>query len=88
MDTTHHPIFILWNCQVQYMLCSSCTFFSLDSQTVRKVTPCSEGVADVTGEVKLRLGKTPGTESKRLLLIPKACSVDINFEDSFSVFFG
>lgn len=42
-------------------------FFFLDSQTAGKVTPCSEGVADVTGEVvKLRLGKTPGIESKRL----------------------
>lgn len=42
-------------------------FFFLDSQTAGRVTSCSEGVADVTGEVvKLRLGKTPGIESKRL----------------------
>ena len=42
-------------------------FFFLDSQTAGSVTSCSEGVADVTGEVvKLRLGKTPGIESKRL----------------------
>ena len=42
-------------------------FFSLDTLTAGRVTLCSKGVADVTGEVvKLILGKTPGIESKRL----------------------
>ena len=42
-------------------------FFFLDTLAAGRVTPCSKGVADVTGEVvKLRLGKTPGIESKRL----------------------
>lgn len=69
MDTTHHPHIHFVKLPGTVYACSSCTFFFffLDSQTAGTVTSCSEGVADVTGEVvKLRLGKTPGIESKRL----------------------
>lgn len=42
-------------------------FFPRHSLTAGTVTPCSEEVADVTGEVvKLRLEKTPGIESTGL----------------------
>ena len=70
MDITHHPHIHFVKSPGTVYACSSCTFFfffSLDTLTAGRVTPCSKGVADVTGEVvKLRLRKTPGIESKRL----------------------
>lgn len=68
MDTTHHPHIHFVKLPGTVYACSSCTFFfSLDILTAVRVTLCSEGVADVTGEVvKLRLRKTPGIESKKV----------------------